>query len=107
LTHTTPLEIRVLCDFLSLNPEAGDVISGTGGVRKLRWGYRGTGKRGGARILYYFRDLNMPLYMIAVYKKLKKDTLSRAEVTELRKLIEEIVKAHSEVWLRIVSDQLA
>lgn len=103
----TEKEIEILCDFLSLNPEAGNVIPGTDGVRKLRWGYQGRGKRGGARVIYYFRDLNMPLYMIAVYKKSEKETLSRAEILELKKLVNEIVKAHSEVWLRIVSDQNA
>lgn len=103
----TQEEIRDLRDYLALNPQAGDVISGTGGVRKLRWKVPGRGKRGGARIIYYFRDLNMPLYLIAVYKKTEKDTLTQAEKNQLLKLTEDLVNAHSEVWLRLVKDQLA
>ena len=51
---------------LAINPEAGDVIPGTNGVRKIRWGMDGCGKRSGARVIYYYRDLNMPLYLLAV-----------------------------------------
>lgn len=49
-----------LIDWLALNPDEGEIIQGTNGVRKTRWGYGGQGKRGGLRIIYYFRDLNMP-----------------------------------------------
>jgi hypothetical protein len=100
-------EIKDLRNFLALNPEAGDVVVGTGGVRKLRWRIPGCGKRGGARVVYYFRDLNMPLYLIAVYKKSEKDSLTQAERNRLRKLIEELIDAHSKVWLRLVTDELA
>ena len=74
----TEEERAVLVDYLAHNPTAGELITGTGGVRKLRWKVPGRGKRGGARIIYYFRDLNMPLYLIAVYKKTEKDTASIA-----------------------------
>jgi hypothetical protein len=47
-------EIRDLRDYLALNPQAGDFIQGTGGIRKLRWKTRGTGKSGGARLIYFF-----------------------------------------------------
>jgi hypothetical protein len=100
-------EIGVLCDYIALNPEAGDVIRGTNGVRKLRWRYGNRGKSTGARVLYHFRDLNMPIYMMAVYTKSQRHSLSRAETNEFRRLVDDIVKAHSEIWLRIVSDQQA
>jgi hypothetical protein len=100
-------EIKNLRSFLALNPYAGDVIPGTGGVRKLRWGVAGRGKRGGARVVYYCRDLNMPLYLIAVYKKTEKVTLTQREKNELRKLIDDLVGVHSETWLRLVKDQSA
>jgi hypothetical protein len=43
-------------NFIARNPEAGDVIADTGGVRKVRWGRGGSGKRGGARVIYFYRD---------------------------------------------------
>ena len=60
-----------------------------------------------ARVIYYFRDLNMPLYLIAVYRKSEKDTLTQAEKATLRKLVEELVNAHRESWSRLVNDRLA
>jgi hypothetical protein len=96
-----------LRDYLALNPQAGDVMPGTGGVRKLRWRIRGRGKRGGARVIYYFRDLNMPLYLISVYKKSELSALTQAERNTLRKLVEELVDAHSKEWSRVVRNSLA
>ena len=48
-------------NFIARNPEAGDVIADTGGVRKVRWGRGGSGKRGGARVIYFYRDADLPL----------------------------------------------
>ena len=53
-----------LVDYLAYHPTAGVVIPGTGGVRKLRWGLEGRGKRGGARVIYFFHDMDMPLYLL-------------------------------------------
>lgn len=53
--------------FLALHPESGDILPGTGGVRTLRWPIKEVVKGKSARIVYYFRDLNMPLYMLALY----------------------------------------
>jgi mRNA-degrading endonuclease RelE of RelBE toxin-antitoxin system len=62
-------EKRDLITFLSQNPSAGDVITGTGGVRKVRFAASGKGKRGGARVIYYYFDETMPLYALLVYPK--------------------------------------
>ena len=62
-------EKRELIDFLSEFPLAGDEIPGTGGVRKLRFAASGRGKRGGARIIYYYLDDSMPLYALLAYAK--------------------------------------
>ena len=51
-----------LVAWLATNPEAGDVMPGTGGVRKLRWALAGRGKRGGARVIYYFHNEQVPLF---------------------------------------------
>ncbi|WJS84805.1 type II toxin-antitoxin system RelE/ParE family toxin [Paracoccus sp. TOH] len=62
-------EKRELIDFLAENPMAGDEILGTGGVRKLRFAASGRGKRGGARVIYYYLDETMPLYALLAYAK--------------------------------------
>ena len=62
-------EKRDLIDYLAANPLAGDEIPGTGGVRKLRFAVPGRGKRGGARIVYYYLDERIPLYALLVYAK--------------------------------------
>ena len=62
-------EKRDLIDYLAANPLAGDEIPGTGGVRKLPFAVPGRGKRGGARIVYYYLDERIPLYALLVYAK--------------------------------------
>ena len=62
-------ERLALIDYVARNPENGDVIPGTGGVRKLRWGRSGIGKRGGARVIYFYYDMDHPLYLLFAYAK--------------------------------------
>ena len=92
-----------LIDYLAFNPQAGDIMSDTGGIRKVRWKLSNRGKRGGARIIYYFRDLNMPLFMLAVYAKNEKITVSAADKRELRVLVDRLVEQHSGRLIREVS----
>lgn len=73
--------------FLAAQPKAGDLMQGTGGVRKLRWGRGGRGKSGGVRIVYYHHSDAMPLYLLTVFGKNEKANLSRAERNELAKLV--------------------
>jgi mRNA-degrading endonuclease RelE of RelBE toxin-antitoxin system len=54
---------------LIADPEAGDLIQGSGGVRKLRWGVKGRGKRGGIRVIYYARTRQGQIWMLTVYAK--------------------------------------
>ena len=79
-------ERGVLVDFLSRNPLAGDLIPGTGGVRKLRWGLEGRGKRGGARVIYYYHSDIMPLFALTAFAKNRRADLSQAERNEFRRL---------------------
>ena len=65
-----------LIDFLAAHPEAGEIIVGTGGVRKLRFGAKGKGKSGGVRVIYYLYDAEMPLYALLVYGKGERADLS-------------------------------
>lgn len=72
-------ERHAFIDFISLNPEAGALIPGTGGLRKVRWSARGAGKRGGARVIYYYFDEEHPLYLLMIFAKSRKTDMSPAE----------------------------
>jgi hypothetical protein len=72
-------ELSALIDHLACNPEVGDVIPGTGGVRKLRWGRAGIGKRGGARVIYFFYRSDFPLYLLLAYSKAQATDLTPDE----------------------------
>jgi hypothetical protein len=79
---------RELQNVLVESPDAGDVIEGTGGLRKLRWKLPGMGKRGGVRVIYYWRISEDQILMLFVYPKSAKDDLSAAERKQLRKIVE-------------------
>ena len=72
-------ELAALVDHLAHNPEDGDIIPGTGGVRKLRWGKTGVGKRGGARVIYFYYRPDCPLYLLLAYAKAQATDLSADE----------------------------
>lgn len=88
-TLFTDEEYGKIQDELMLNPTKGDLIQGTGGLRKIRFGLT-QGKSGGVRILYYYTDEHGRIYMIAVYPKSKKDSLTNAEKAVFKKLIEQL-----------------
>jgi hypothetical protein len=73
--------------FVANSPDAGDLIPGSGGVRKVRWSRSGMGKRGGARVIYYFHDESLPLFLLTVYPKSRKDDLLPAELKAIKKLV--------------------
>ncbi len=72
--------------YIAANPKAGDIIPDTGGVRKVRWSTRGSGKRGGARVVYFYADPGRPLYLLMVYAKVQKADLSAEEKRTVRSL---------------------
>jgi hypothetical protein len=53
------------------NPKAGEIIPESGGVRKVRWALRGTGKRGGARVIYYCHNERLPVFLLSAYAKFR------------------------------------
>ncbi len=57
------------CAWIAANPEAGDVIPGSGGCRKVRWAASGRGKRGGARVIYYNRLPDGVIWLLVIYTK--------------------------------------
>jgi hypothetical protein len=87
----TDEEYRSLQLALVFRPEQGSLIPGGGGLRKLRWGFRGKGKRGGCRVIYYW-DKQDTIYMLFVYPKSKQEDLTLAQVKVLAKLVREEFK---------------
>jgi hypothetical protein len=83
-----------LVAYLAFNPTAGVVVPGTGGIRKLRWALEGRGKRGGARVIYFFHGRDIPLYLFDAYAKNEKTDLSKAERNRLYFVTKQIVEAH-------------
>jgi len=73
-------EYNVLQQTLIVNPEAGAVIPGGGGLRKLRWAVQGRGKSGGLRIIYYWYTKSDRIYLLYVYKKTDQEDLTREQI---------------------------
>lgn len=88
------LEREELVMFVGANPEAGDIIPETGGVRKIRWALAGRGKRGGARVIYYYHNRRLPLFLLAVYGKNEKANLSKAERNAMKRLVPVLVAGY-------------
>ena len=81
-------EYRLLQLELIRDPEAGRVIPGTGGLRKLRWAVGGRGKRGGARVIYFWHRKSQHLLMLFVYPKNERSDLTAAQRRALRQIVE-------------------
>lgn len=88
-------ERGLLVDYLARNPLSGVLIPGTGGVRKLRWGLEGRGKRGGARVVYYYHNDAMPIFALTAYAKNERANLSRADRNEFRRLTALLVEGYA------------
>lgn len=96
LSLLTEDDLDALTFEIARNPRQGVVIPGTGGVRKIRWAIRGGGKRRGARVIYYYHDDRMPIFLLAIYAKNEKVNLSQPEKNEIRKLVRELVSQYKE-----------
>ncbi|MBF0231951.1 MAG: hypothetical protein HQK65_02800 [Desulfamplus sp.] len=100
----TPVFTKLICELLSdddyrmvqqalvLRPEAGSLIQGSGGLRKLRCNTKGSGKRGGLRLIYYWDNITIRIYMLLVYRKSKQDDLTSAQLKILKNLIKELLQ---------------
>ncbi len=84
----TDAERVAFIDWLAANPDAGDVIPGSGGCRKVRWTRPGMGKRGGARVIYFNRLECGEIWLLMVYVKAKFDNLPVSFLKQLREAIE-------------------
>ena len=83
----TDSDLRKLQSELLSDPKVGDVIRGTGGVRKMRFAFEHRGKSGGARVIYVDFEVYEKIYLLTAYTKKEKENLSQEECNDLRRLI--------------------
>lgn len=86
--YLTEEEYREFQNYLLDFPDAGDVVRNTGGIRKVRWKAKGSGKRGGLRIIYYWHVSDSHVYLLFIYQKNEFEDLSIDEYALLRKAVE-------------------
>ena len=80
-------ERKAVVDRLAADPTCGVVIPGSGGIRKVRFGFGARGKSGGARIIYLFSGVNLPVFILAVFAKNEKANVSAADRNALGKMV--------------------
>ncbi len=85
------VERQDLIDFLAANPDAGDVMPGTGGARKVRWAAQGKGKSGGVRVVTFFSGPPVPVFLLTVFGKGETANITKSERNELRKILRDLV----------------
>jgi hypothetical protein len=88
--HWSDDELRALQSFLLAAPDAGDLIRGGNGLRKLRWSAQGRGKRGGARVIYYWHVPGEHIYLIYGYVKSEREDLTPQQLRTLAELMKDI-----------------
>lgn len=86
--YWTEEERGEFASYLANNPEAGDVIPESGGMRKVRWSRAGSGKSGGVRIIYYTRLANGQIVLLTLYAKSKTNNLTGQKLKEIRNALE-------------------
>lgn len=86
-------ERDAILTYLARHPDAGDLMSGTGGARKLRFAGRSKGKSGGYRIITFFADDDIPVFLLDIYGKGARANLSAAQRNELRKMLTALPQA--------------
>ena len=85
-------EITSIINYIAAHPAAGVIMQGTGGIRKLRWSAQGKGKSGGVRVIYYYRNEAMPLFLLSLFGKGEKSNLTKSECNDLAKITSLLIK---------------
>lgn len=89
----TDTEREAIISHLAANPDAGDIMAGTGGARKLRFAGRGKGKSGGYRVITFYADADIPVFLLDVFSKDTQANLSKAERNALRDILTALPQA--------------
>ena len=94
--HLSVAELEDLVNFIATHPDAGDIIQGTGGMRKLRFGAKGKGKSGGIRVITYFYIKDHPVLLIAGFAKGEMENIHQETKNALKEMTAEIKKIYKE-----------
>jgi hypothetical protein len=86
--YLTDDEFRKFQNYLIETPDTGDVVPHTGGIRKVRWRLKGSGKRGGLRIIYFWHVLDSHIYLLFIYQKNEFEDLEKDEYAALKSIVE-------------------
>jgi hypothetical protein len=86
----TDEQYGLLQSSLVARPDSGDLIRGSGGIRKFRWALPGRGKRGGVRLIYFWRVSESQILMLTMYAKNEQANLTSAQVRQLAKVVEDL-----------------
>lgn len=89
-------DVQEIETHLAANPTAGTLIPGAGGARKLRWAGRGKGKSGGYRVITYFAADDVPVFLLDVYAKGEKVSLTKGERNELGTMLARAAEEYRE-----------
>ena len=87
-----PSERQSIINYLACHVKSGDLIKGTGGIRKLRWAAQSKGKSGGVRVVYYYHNEAMPLFLLTAFGKGEKANISKGERNKLATFTTLLVK---------------
>jgi hypothetical protein len=90
----TESERDSIVSWIASNPEAGDIIAGTGGARKVRFAGRGKGKSGGYRVITFYSGSDMPVFLLNVFAKNEKSDLTANERNTLKRVLSDLAKAY-------------
>jgi hypothetical protein len=80
-------EYLTLQNILVEKPDSGDIIQGSGGIRKIRWAASGRGKRGGARVIYYWATQHDQIFMLYAYAKNERENITKDQLSVLRAVV--------------------
>jgi len=80
-------DYRGLQSYLLQKPDAGDIVRGSGGVRKIRWAPQGKGKSGGIRVMYYWKKSDHEIWMLTIYSKSERATISGHQLKQISEAI--------------------
>lgn len=83
-----------IVNFIAANPTNGDVIPGSGGVRKIRFTANDKGKSGGIRLIYYYYNDDIPVFLITGFLKSEMENINKSDCNELKKLTDDLVKLY-------------